>query len=949
LGPILFSLIILYLMWHQKNRGYLWFLIERVIAGYIIFWVFYILFPAFLNLLNPIEGYWTSYNIFNSFGSSEISVGALVIDPFNFFKYFVQFLANTIAIYFFYPFTLFPIIFILGPLISCFVLWRQLRKASGDNFFSKLHQLQFEIEASPTEMIKERLTNRDWGSQKDLLKILLVMLPISLYLLMTLMKVTGFQEKTNILQGTSLGWFLEIFFVYLAMVMFGVHLLYSGRISFKGDYIGLRVRDAMVQSLSTVGTFISILAVGLFLVDYSRQIFVVLYFVGYFVMVTLIFIIFLDIFEPLSIFLLMKIVETIKNYGPSEVSSVSEQLLQTDEQPKYEIYVPEINLEELSEEVAHPELKHERPVEEKTETIAIVPEQQENIVQESITSKITLRHHTMNDLFKYGSMIVLSLLLMWVTAQIIVFVIKLPAFESISQIIARSQYTLIIIYFFLIVLFLPSLLLPVLIISKKYLIPTLIAVFAHIFLIAVDFTLRNFLILLNTNTKFSEVAYQTFYYYFLYISILLILGSSILLIRRFQWDVFPNITIIVVAGIFVAIIWVFLFLPNIQISIKNFNLIIFPTYDSNAPYFNISGLIDNTLPGPSFNNFIQELIPYIYGQPGKVIWNTFIFQPTLLNAGSVFYIPFITEVPVNFSPLLGIFSMPFKLFRDFCNVGLFALFFFFLGKEFLTVIVQKDEKGSILEKNIFSVSDNIPDLKKIIKKPEQYAIIRNFGLEPLIDEYGQPTGRELSPLESAIYNMELGEEGQLGQIILEFTGQTPISFVELSETTQTNLKDILNFFNFINKTHFAKETPFTVIRREYGYEFEEAKIDSLHIMMTDGRSVFTHSFTEESSVEPALVAGLFSAITSFAKEAVRAEKLLRTIDHGDVVLIIEYGKYVFAAIFVDRNSIELRNKLAQFLQEFESKHEEDLENWLGDTSTFSEDWQLVEDIFGINR
>ena len=193
--------------------------------------------------------------------------------------------------------------------------------------------------------------------------------------------------------------------------------------------------------------------------------------------------------------------------------------------------------------------------------------------------------------------------------------------------------------------------------------------------------------------------------------------------------------------------------------------------------------------------------------------------------------------------------------------------------------------------------------------------------------------------------MELGEQGQLGQIILEFTGDTPISFAELSETMQTNLEDITNFFKFIDKTQFSREKPFTVIRREYGNEYEEANMDSLHIMMTDGRSVFTHSFQEESTVEPALVAGLFSAITSFAKEAVKAEKLLRTIDHGDVVLVIEYGRFVFAALFVDRNSIDLRNKLSQFLQEFETQHEEDLENWLGDTSTFAEDWQLVERIF----
>ena len=119
-------------------------------------------------------------------------------------------------------------------------------------------------------------------------------------------------------------------------------------------------------------------------------------------------------------------------------------------------------------------------------------------------------------------------------------------------------------------------------------------------------------------------------------------------------------------------------------------------------------------------------------------------------------------------------------------------------------------------------------------------------------------------------------------------------------------------------------------------------------MMVDGRSVFTHNFKDESTVEPALVAGLFSAITSFAKETVKSEKLLRTIDHGDVVLMIEYGQYVFSAIFADKNSVELRNKLASFVKEFEQIHDDELPNCLGDTSPFADDWQLVNEIFELN-
>ncbi|HKZ39827.1 MAG TPA: hypothetical protein VJ044_02640, partial [Candidatus Hodarchaeales archaeon] len=349
---------------------------------------------------------------------------------------------------------------------------------------------------------------------------------------------------------------------------------------------------------------------------------------------------------------------------------------------------------------------------------------------------------------------------------------------------------------------------------------------------------------------------------------------------------------------------------------------------------------------PTFNTSMQALIPYLYNLSGNQNWITVIFQPTLLENSSVLLNPFLVTVPVNFAPVLGVASIPFVLFRDVSNILLFGLLFFFLGLEFVTIIVQPDPKKPQLEKSIFSVTDTIPTAEEIERDTSKYFVMRNFGLEPLVDANGMPTNRPLTSLESAIYNMELGKEGELGQIIMEFTGETPISFADLGKEMQTRLKDVLSFFSFVNKTAFAREHPFTVIRREYGFGYEEAKVDSLHIMMTDGRSVFTHSFAEESSVEPALVAGLFSAITSFAKEAVKAEKLLRTIDHGDIVLIIEYGRFVFSVLFADRQTIELRSKLSKFLTDFENKHAEVLESWLGDTSYFAEDWQLVSSIFG---
>ena len=171
----------------------------------------------------------------------------------------------------------------------------------------------------------------------------------------------------------------------------------------------------------------------------------------------------------------------------------------------------------------------------------------------------------------------------------------------------------------------------------------------------------------------------------------------------------------------------------------------------------------------------------------------------------------------------------------------------------------------------------------------------------------------------------------------------------LNELTSESGLSLGEIHRILDELTFDLEVPFnqvlTLLHREFSYSFEEVTIDSLHIMMLDGRAVLSHTFATESQVEPALVAGLFSAITSFAKEAVRSEQLLKTIDHGDVVLTIEYAKWVFAAIFADTTSTELRKKLSEFLTYFEKKYSKTLPIWLGDLDVFLGDIDTIDKVF----
>jgi hypothetical protein len=137
-----------------------------------------------------------------------------------------------------------------------------------------------------------------------------------------------------------------------------------------------------------------------------------------------------------------------------------------------------------------------------------------------------------------------------------------------------------------------------------------------------------------------------------------------------------------------------------------------------------------------------------------------------------------------------------------------------------------------------------------------------------------------------------------------------------------------------------------IYKPEFSYTFEKVEKQGLYIIYEDGRGVFDYSFMKEYSHDPGLISGMFSAITSFIKETTKSQELLKTIDHGDITILIEYGKKIFGALFIKgKPSVEVRTKLSNFVHRFEGKYEEVLEDWSGALIHFKEDHKLVEDIF----
>jgi hypothetical protein len=332
-----------------------------------------------------------------------------------------------------------------------------------------------------------------------------------------------------------------------------------------------------------------------------------------------------------------------------------------------------------------------------------------------------------------------------------------------------------------------------------------------------------------------------------------------------------------------------------------------------------------------FITVVANLFAGITGTTVTSNWLSSVWKEGTFNQIQ-FIVPQLIEIPVIWKgtggQFLGILSLPYNILHPFAILMTYGAILFLARRKFKAKTQVGEEKTQY--KTIYSDMSHLPSKSELERKSKIILIsasqIEEASLKQQIDEKAA--------------NIENGS--QLYQAIVS----KERSLEELNLVTglkTTRIQEILDELTFDLEVPFNQV--FTLFHKEFSYSFKEVTIDSLHVMMLDGRALLSHTFAAESQVEPALVAGLFSAITSFAKEAVRSEQLLKTIDHGDVVLTIEYAKYVFAAIFADTTSTELRKKLTSFLTDFEIRHGKTLPMWLGDLEVFYDDIPIVKELF----
>ncbi len=127
--------------------------------------------------------------------------------------------------------------------------------------------------------------------------------------------------------------------------------------------------------------------------------------------------------------------------------------------------------------------------------------------------------------------------------------------------------------------------------------------------------------------------------------------------------------------------------------------------------------------------------------------------------------------------------------------------------------------------------------------------------------------------------------------------------------------------------------------------FDDA-INLEHILVLykgTGTCVYFKSFGSEE-IDPELISGFISAISSFGKDLVSQEEL-NEISYGDKMLLLSDGEHIRVALVLGKQaSLILRRNLMEFIHVFEKSYSNELPNWRGQLNIFHDAGILVDDV-----
>ena len=727
--PIVILIVPLFFIW-KTTIGKLYL---RIVIGIILFYLLYWILPIIFQLRNDPKQLITN--------AGEEGLGLIFI---------AGHFTSLIAFFSSYPIITLPFIFFVTPFISIIIVWNHLRKNEG-SIKESLNSLSYDFAQSPIDMIKNGLLNPNWKKQKEILKLMIVLLPISLYLLQVILDITGLQNFSLETAETALGWFIEILFVYIAIFIFSIEILSSSQIALKGRYFGETIRNQTYKSLYTVGAPISLLSIVLFILKYFDSIDIIFFFFVYFIMASIIFILFLDIFEPFSILILIKIIDWWKN---------------------------------------------------KNEKINRI-------------DKTNFYYGLIFSLMAVGIFIILGLSFISIYGEF---------FSDHSILITESAF--------------------------------------------------------NYSSDPS-------------------LANSL----RFEvMNTFNTITLII-APLFLSIIGLAYSLKYSKSNVLAIIIVISIIIVTSITFSSINLINDDQSFLPLIN-----FVPEEYWITGQTCYtNIFGFNIYTLRTASF---------KVDLSGLLFLLATPYSYARYIVSIMFYGFLMFYLKKSFK--IKNIPIKEGMFQKTFFSNISSYISYHDYVQQKNLYLITKNELASINTIEQGHQQARDVLP---AIENEML-----LESLIAARSSEKNMLYLALKFLYESSL--------------------ITIWKAEFSYTFERVEKQGLYVIYGDGRDIITYEFVENLDQDPALISGMFSAITSFIKETTHTTETLKTIDHGDITIMLEYGSHVFTALFIKGNQTsEIRAQLKKLIYRFEKTYNDILKDWDGDLRPFKDTDQLIEEIF----
>lgn len=724
--PLILLAIPLIFIW-KKAIGKLYFrIVLAIFVFYVIYWILPLLFQRRVELDN--------------LGTSdEYGLGDVI-------NYFGVHFGSLITLFASYPLTTLPFIFFVAPFIAFIFVWYYVRKQEG-SINENLTQTTYEFFESPFQEIRDKLLENNWKREKDIFKLMIIYLPISLYLLEVILKIQNIEDFSLVNATTALGWFLEILFVYIAIFVFALELLVSSHIALKGRYFGEQIRERTYKSLYTVGIPISVLSLVLFLLEEAESLDIIFSFFSYFIMASIIFILFLDIFEPISLFVFIKLIDWWKN------------------------------------------------------------------------KKQKLKKLEFTNIYYILFFSLLALTLYFVIYFMTSALIYGPLFgstEEIERIVSQQLF--------------------------------------------------------NQDADLSSA-----------------FKFDLLNILNFLW---------------VRVIPLVLFVGLLSYGLR---------YVKSNLFGLISFLLPIVILSIIFNIFLPKFLPPINFAPQEY-WLLGKRSYILIDGLEIYTLR--SGLFTNLTGILYFISIPFINTRYLFNIIFWTVLVYALTKSFKTKNIPIDDKHS--KKIVFSSLQTFLTYKQYKSTEEEFIISKN------------------DPIQMPDVQFDTEKVDQ----ILDKIEEEKL----LRDIKPNNAGEEKKFYFLLRFLHH--HGLITLWKTEFSFVFENVQKQGLYLIYQDGRGVYDYSFIEDYTQDPGLISGMFSAISSFIKETTKSTELLQTIDHGDITILIEYGEYVFGALFVKGNqSSEVRSQLRDFISTFEQKYKEPLKDWTGALKPFKGTQDLVENIF----